>query len=207
MKRVGWLLVSLAVSIGGLTGCGTYTVHTTHPEVETQASAPPVSASVSTSSSTKSSIHPDSKTSPAKEVPVVMKSLPTGMVSHLQPYAQRIQHVSALPVHVPSSVQNVLILSGVTAYAIPQFQSIWSQLPNKPAVVWVGLTPSQTKSLWKQAGYHTDPLPSPVTLYEDVQLPVPVAYHKVKGGWEELPGILPSSQVHDWVTFFKGGTS
>lgn len=201
MKRVALGCVALAVGIGGLTGCGKNTT----PQFEHGGTSTAVSTQTVNSTKANSNIaHQNPKSYPAQEKPVVMKELPQGMVSHLQPYMKRIQHVSSLPIHLPSSVQSVLVISGVTAYAIPQFQHIWSQLSEKPAVVWVGGDRQQTEWLWKQAGFHGDPLPSPVTLYENVQLPVPTAYHKAKDGWDELPGILPSNEIDDWKTFFGG---
>ncbi len=132
-----------------------------------------------------------------------IKSLPSGVESHLSSYSSRIQKVDKLPVQVPSNVDRVLVISPAVGYAISQFQSVWPKLDPKPAVVWSGMTEAQTKQMWSKLGYHGDPLPSPVTLYDKASVPVPAAYRKVSGGWEEVPGVLKSSEVNQWVNFFS----
>lgn len=192
VKCVSWGMI-----VGMLTGCGTLQESSTSdPTGPTTSPSTAHVTSVSAVQNTKLPVVP--------EKPVAMKDLPKSITGHLLPYAKRLQHVESLPVKVPNNVTNVVVLSGVTAYAIPQFQRVWPKLNPKPAVVWVGLSEAETQVLWKQAGYHGDPLPSAVTLYENVQLPVPVAFHRVKEGWEELPGILPDNEEEDWLAFFKG---
>ncbi|SFV10330.1 hypothetical protein [Alicyclobacillus macrosporangiidus] len=132
-----------------------------------------------------------------------IKSLPSSVESHLSSYSSRIQKVDKLPVQVPSNVDRVLVISPAVGYAISQFQSVWPKLDPKPAVVWTGMTEAQTKQMWSKLGYHGDPLPSPVTLYDKASVPVPAAYRKVSGGWEEVPGVLKSSEVNQWVNFFS----
>ncbi|WP_074956929.1 hypothetical protein [Alicyclobacillus macrosporangiidus] len=139
--------------------------------------------------------------STAQAAPI--NALPSGVEQHLSSYSSRIQKVDKLPVQVPSSVDRVLLISPLTEYAISQFQEIWPKLNPKPAVVWVGMPEAQTKQMWSKLGYHGDPLPSPVTLYDKASVPVPAAYRKVSGGWEEVPGVLKSSEVNQWVNFFS----
>ncbi len=198
----GTLIVTMAV-LGSLalTGCGTHATQTTASTAPSPTQSVPGPSVGTHASNTVSSNY---KIPPVKEVPVPTKALPVQIMQHLKPYASRLEHVTSLPVTVPNGTKNVLVISALTAYAIPQFQSVWSQLHDKPAVVWVGLTQAQTERVWKQAGYAGDPLPSAVTLYEDTSLPVPIAYHRVANGWEVVPGILPASQVHDWLAFFEG---
>ncbi|AEJ43673.1 hypothetical protein TC41_1746 [Alicyclobacillus acidocaldarius subsp. acidocaldarius Tc-4-1] len=194
-KWTGWSLAFVTMGAFALTGCGT------HPTSNASNTIP-----VAHTTTGAATFHTHS-VAPAKEIPVPTKSLPVKVTQHLKPYASRLEHVTSLPVTVPRDTQNVLVISALTAYAIPQFQQVWSQLSSKPAVVWVGLTQAQTEQVWKQAGYSSDPLPSPVTLYESISMPVPIAYHRVNNGWEAVPGILPPSQAHDWVAFFEGATS
>jgi hypothetical protein len=142
-------------------------------------------------------------TAAAQSQTALITALPADMTKHLSSYDSRLRKVDKLPVNVPSSVNQVLVISPVAGYAISQFQSVWPKLDPKPAVVWVGMSQVQTQQMWAKLGYHGDPLPSPVTLYEPVSVPVPATYRKVQGGWETVPGVLRSDEVQKWVDFFS----
>lgn len=138
---------------------------------------------------------------PAPSVHAVVDRLPGHLQAKLIGFDVRKKRVSHLPIAVKGT--NVLYISPMEQYAIQQFQQIWPRLKAYPVVVWTGVTKAQAEMVWRKEGYPGDPLPSQQTEYVSQTIPTPDAYHRDGKAWVEVPGILPASQLEDWVTFFR----
>ena len=153
-----------------------------------------------TTSSTPSSSTPSTTSVPQKP----MVNLPSGVENKLSSFSSRLHTVTKLPLSQPST-GSVLYISAQEGYSVSQFRSVWSKILKKPIVVWTGDTQSQTDTLWRELGYHSDPLPSSQTLYMTSNTPVPDAYEQTgPNQWVEMPGILRTSQINKWPGFFAG---
>lgn len=139
-------------------------------------------------------------------------ALPPTIDAHLSSYTKRITTRKALPITKASKKggesisitgTNVLYIDPSEKYAIEQFRNIWSNLSVVPVVVWLNTTPSRATEEWKLDGYKGDPLPSMGTYYSGATMPTPDAYHRMKSGWLEIPGVLESSQQKNWIKFFR----
>ncbi|WP_054970240.1 hypothetical protein [Alicyclobacillus ferrooxydans] len=138
--------------------------------------------------------------------------LPSGVTSHLTGYHQRVVTRPQLPLRhaldaggtsLSIHASNVLYIAPSEAYAITQYKQVWNRLTSVPAVVWTSTTPTIAHKEWLHEGYKTDPLPSHQTYYTYSNIPTPDSYHRQTKGWTELPGVLKTSQIKQWMTFFS----
>lgn len=133
-----------------------------------------------------------------------IKALPSTIQSKLTPFAKRQRTVHSLPIKERCESKNILYINPGEEYAIQQFISVWPQMKDKPTVVWVNTTEERAKLLWAKEGYNTNPLPSAKTLYTKTNTPAPDAYHsKNSKEWNEMPGVLSSSETNKWISFFE----
>ncbi|MDP9729887.1 hypothetical protein FY534_14035 (plasmid) [Alicyclobacillus sp. TC] len=132
---------------------------------------------------------------------VVIKKTPQNVSDKLIPVKEREMYVKDLPTKVDA--ENVVYLSPFEGFAIQQYAAVWPKLKPEPAVVWVGCDQVIAEKAWKTEGFSVDPLPSQKIFYDPQFLATPVAYHKTKDMWLELPGILNDQANKTWIAFFN----
>lgn len=144
--------------------------------------------------------------SQAPKIDAITEILPQSVQAHLSSAQSREHPVKKLPLqlNIGTNTKSILYIASNEGYAIHQFVQVWGQLKQKPTVVWTSANQSETKALWTKEGYYSDPLPSSNTYYTSSSLATPDAYVKnTKTSWKEEPGILTTSQITFWVSFFK----